>query len=99
MLAGGGAVFLGPVQAASRSLMAGMTTPENRAQMFGLYAVSGKVTAFLGPAVFSIATDLAGSQRAGMAVTIPLFVGGLLLLVGKVREEKGRRDETDAPIR
>jgi UMF1 family MFS transporter len=77
-------VFLGPVQAASRSLMAGMTTTENRAQMFGLYAVSGKVTAFLGPAVFSIATDLAGSQRAGMAVTIPFFVLGLALLVGKV---------------
>ncbi|EME69049.1 MFS transporter family transporter protein [Paramagnetospirillum caucaseum] len=78
-------VFLGPVQAASRSLMAGMTTPENRARMFGLYAVSGKITAFLGPAAFSIATDLAGSQRAGMAVTIPFFVLGLALLVGKVK--------------
>lgn len=78
-------VFLGPVQASSRSLMAGMMRPENRAQMFGLYAVSGKVTAFLGPALFSIVTDIAGSQRAGMSVILPFFILGLILLVVKVK--------------
>lgn len=80
-------VFLGPVQASSRSLMAGMTRPENRAQMFGLYAVSGKVTAFLGPALFSVVTDISGNQRAGMAVTVPFFAAGLILLLWAVKEE------------
>lgn len=80
------AVFLGPVQAASRSLMARMTFPENRAQMFGLYAVSGKITAFLGPAAFSLATDLTGSQRGGMATIVPFLLAGLLLLAAKVAD-------------
>ena len=56
-------------------------------------AVSGKVTAFLGPAVFSLATDLGGSQRIGMASTLPFFILGLVLLVGKV----GACPDADAP--
>jgi UMF1 family MFS transporter len=48
--------------------------------MFGLYALSGKATAFLGPMLVGALTAWAGSQRAGMAA-IPLFfvVGGILL--------------------
>ena len=49
--------FFGPVQAASRSLAARMAPPEHRAQMFGLFALSGRVTAFLGPAVLAWATS------------------------------------------
>jgi UMF1 family MFS transporter len=73
--------FFGPVQAASRSLAARMAPPEHRAQMFGLFALSGRVTAFLGPAVLAWATHAAGNQRAGMAtILVFLFVGLLCLL-------------------
>jgi UMF1 family MFS transporter len=73
--------FFGPVQAASRSLAARMAPPEHRAQMFGLFALSGRVTAFLGPAVLAWATHLAANQRAGMAtILVFLFVGLVLLL-------------------
>jgi UMF1 family MFS transporter len=74
-------VFVGPVQAASRSLMARLAPRELQAEMFGLYAFSGKATAFLGPLLVASVTALFDSQRAGMA-TIPGFlVIGLLILL------------------
>lgn len=73
--------FFGPVQAASRSLVARISTAENRAQMFGLFALSGRVTAFVGPATLAWATDWTQSQRAGMATIIVFLLGGLVLLL------------------
>jgi MFS transporter, UMF1 family len=53
--------------------------------MFGIYALTGKVTAFIGPFLFGTATAWFESQRAGMATILAMFVvGGLLLL--RVRE-------------
>jgi UMF1 family MFS transporter len=76
-------LFLGPAQSASRSLMARLAPDNMRAEMFGLYALSGKATAFLGPAVFGVVTGATGSQRLGMATIIVFLVigGGLLSLV------------------
>lgn len=69
-------VFVGPAQAASRSLMAAMAPPEKRAAWFGLFSLSGRVTGFAGPAALGAVTAATGSLRLGMA-TIVLF-----LLVG-----------------
>ncbi len=73
-------LFVGPAQAASRSLMAHMAPPEARSAWFGLFALSGRVTAFLGPALLSLATAAFHSQRAGMAVIILLLAAGALAL-------------------
>jgi UMF1 family MFS transporter len=78
-------VFVGPAQAASRTLMARMAPPEEVGAHFGLFALSGRVTGFLGPMVLAAVTAASGSQRVGMA-TILVFLGvGLALLLG-VRE-------------
>ena len=80
-------IFMGPAQAASRSLMARLAPPDLRTEMFGLFAFSGKATAFLGPAVLGAVTLSMESQRAGMA-TIVVFLGvGMILLLWKVRED------------
>ncbi|HEX9809257.1 MAG TPA: MFS transporter [Alphaproteobacteria bacterium] len=73
-------IFFGPAQAASRSLMARMAPPQLRTEMFGLYALSGKATAFLGPAILGWVTLAAGSQRWGMATVLVFFVVGLVIL-------------------
>ncbi|MEE8445565.1 MAG: MFS transporter [Alphaproteobacteria bacterium] len=86
-LALGLGVFMGPAQAASRSLMARLAPPDQLGAMFGLFAFSGKITAFLGPAVLATVTTAFGSQRAGMATVIAFIAAGGLILVG-VREEK-----------
>ena len=73
-------IFVGPAQSASRSLMARLAPKESRAEMFGLYAFSGKATAFLGPAILGVVTDTLESQRAGVATIIIFFVvGGIAL--------------------
>jgi UMF1 family MFS transporter len=75
-------LFVGPVQAASRSYMARAAPEEMRHQMFGLYAFSGKVTAFAGPFLVGWLTTLSGSQRIGMTtIVVFLVVGALLMLM------------------
>lgn len=72
--------FMGPVQAASRTLMAHLAPAEQRAEMFGIFALSGKVTNFAGPLILGWATLAFDSQRAGMATILVFLVAGLLLL-------------------
>ena len=70
----------GSLQAASRTMMARHTTPDRAAEAFGLYALSGKVTSFMAPALIALATTVSGSQRIGIAPLIVLFLIGLFLL-------------------
>ncbi|NKB49947.1 MAG: MFS transporter [Alphaproteobacteria bacterium] len=78
-------IFIGPVQSASRSMMARMTPPGMESEMFGLFALSGKATAFVGPWLVGLIAFSYGSQRIALATVIPfLVIGGLLLLT--VRE-------------
>ena len=73
-------IFMGPAQAASRSMMAHLAPAELRTEMFGLFAFSGKVTAFLGPAALAWITLAFDSQRAGMATVIVFLAGGFVVL-------------------
>ncbi len=75
-------IFVGPAQSASRSLMARLAPAELRTEMFGLFALSGKATAFLGPALLAVVTEATGSQRWGMATILGFFILGLILMRG-----------------
>ena len=74
-------LFVGPAQAASRSMMARLAPANLTTEMFGLYAFSGKATAFLGPAILGAVTAQFDSQRAGMATILIFFVLGMVLLM------------------
>jgi len=77
----GMATFMGPSQTASRSLMARIAPREAVNEMFGLFALSGKITSFLNPLVLAWVTVHFQSQRAGMStVVIFMALGALLLL-------------------
>ena len=71
---GQGGVTLAKVIATTRFLQGASV------QAFGLYAVSGKVTAFAAPALIAVVTAATGSQRLGFSPVIALFLIGLLLL-------------------
>lgn len=86
ILGAGLGIFFGPVQAASRSLMARIIPPGTEGEMFGLYALSGKITAFAGPWIVALVTALTGSQRWGMASVLPFLIVGGLMLLFMVRE-------------
>lgn len=83
--------FIGPVQSASRSLMARMAPPEMTGEMFGFFALSGKVTSFIGPLLVGTVTALSGSARLGMSVIIVLMLVGLaVLLTAKTPADRAR---------
>ena len=73
-------IFAGPNQSASRSLMARFVPPGMQNEFFGFFAFSGKLTAFMGPLLLGLLTQLTGSQRAGVTVVLVFFVIGLVLL-------------------
>ncbi|MGC2777186.1 MAG: MFS transporter [Bradyrhizobium sp.] len=69
-----------PLQAASRSLLIRMAPRDRVAQYFGLFALTGKVTSFIGPLLIGLITAATASQKAGMAVLVLFFAVGLVLL-------------------
>jgi MFS transporter, UMF1 family len=75
----------GPLQAASRTLLIRIAPKERIAQYFGLFALTGKVTSFVGPLLIGVITAVTASQKAGMAVLVLFFVAGLVLLA-RVRD-------------
>jgi len=82
-LAIGGVIgaLAGPVQSASRSLMARIAPRDKITEFFGLYALSGKLTSFAGPLAVGVVTAFAQSQRAGISVLVIFFVAGAALLL------------------
>jgi MFS transporter, UMF1 family len=75
----------GPLQAASRTLLIHMAPKDRVAQYFGLFALTGKVTSFVGPLLIGLITAVTASQKAGMAILVVFFVAGLALLA-RVKE-------------
>ncbi|OCC16562.1 MFS transporter family protein [Dissulfuribacter thermophilus] len=73
-------LFVGPNQSSSRSLMGRLIPPGNHAEFFGFYTLSGKMTSFIGPFLFGIATGIFHNPRAGVLSTLAFFlIGGMLL--------------------
>ncbi|MDO5641224.1 MAG: MFS transporter [Paracoccus sp. (in: a-proteobacteria)] len=70
----------GALQSASRTLTVRHTSEARATEVFGLYALSGKATAFLAPALIALVTDFSGSQRVGISPLIVMFILALLLL-------------------
>nr|VFK08964.1 MAG: MFS transporter, UMF1 family [Candidatus Kentron sp. LPFa]VFK27471.1 MAG: MFS transporter, UMF1 family [Candidatus Kentron sp. LPFa] len=81
-------IFAGPNQAASRSLLGRFAPMRRRNEFFGLFAFSGKITAFLGPLLLGVITQWTGSQRIGISSVLGFFLIGGVLLFG-VDEKEG----------
>ena len=76
----------GALQAASRTLMARHAEPGRPAEAFGLYALAGKATAFVAPALVALVTQATGSARLGALPIAAMFLVGLAFLA-QVRPE------------
>jgi MFS transporter, UMF1 family len=75
--------FVGPAQAASRSLLARATPEGMQGEIFGLYATTGRVASFISPAMWTLFIALFGATIWGvLGIVLVLAVGlGLLLFV------------------
>ena len=75
-------VFVGPVQAASRSYLAASIPPGKEGEIFGLYATTGRAVSFMAPAAFTAAVAIGGTTISGtIGIALVLLVGLVLLLV------------------
>jgi UMF1 family MFS transporter len=78
-------MMAGPLQAASRTLLVRLAPQDRLAQFFGLFALSGKLTSFMGPFLVAAVTAATASQKAGISVLVAFFfVGGILLASARV---------------
>ncbi|NOX52458.1 MAG: MFS transporter [Gammaproteobacteria bacterium] len=81
------AMFFVTGLSSSRTLMARICPPQMATQFFGLFALSGTVTAFLAPLLVATTTAYFQSQRIGFGSLALLMVIGAGLLLN-VREEQ-----------
>ena len=73
--------FIGPVQSASRVFMTKSIDINNQASAFGLFALSGKLTSFIGPLLVSTITYISNNQKIGFSSAIALLLIGLIILL------------------
>jgi UMF1 family MFS transporter len=81
------AMFITVAFASARTMLARIAPTELMTQFFGLFALSGTATAFLGPLVVGWFTLHFESQRAGYASLLILLVGGFVMTLF-VKEER-----------
>lgn len=82
-----GGAFVGPVLASGRTMVARIAPREMISEVYGLFTLTGKATAFLAPFFVALVTSATHNQRAGFAVILVFLVAGLLGLFW-VREER-----------
>ena len=83
-------ISMGPMQAASRTLI-GRLAPEGMAgEFYGLFALSGRATTFMAPFMIGVLTELFTSNRLGLMVVLVFLAVGFALL-WSVREERAQR--------
>ncbi|EYD74859.1 membrane protein [Rubellimicrobium mesophilum DSM 19309] len=70
----------GAIYSASRTLMVRHADPERAGEAFGLFALTGRATAFLAPALIAASTAITGSTQLGFVPVILLFLVALRLL-------------------
>jgi UMF1 family MFS transporter len=73
-------IFIGPTQAASRSLAVRLAPEGQVGKVFGLYALTGRAVTFIGPTIFGWVTATTHSQRAGLGAIVVLLTIGLAIL-------------------
>ncbi len=80
---------MGPMQAASRTLIGRLAPEGMTGEFFGLFALSGRATAWMAPLAIGIITELTDSNRLGVACVLIFLVLGFVLL-WRVREERAQ---------
>ena len=73
-------LFIGGLQSTSRSCMARLSKSSDQSKMFGIYGLSGKITAFLGPYFVALLTTSFNNQKAGFISIIVFFILGYLII-------------------
>ncbi|MFV0285440.1 MAG: MFS transporter, partial [Demequina sp.] len=77
-------------QSASRSLLARVSPEGREAEMFGLYATTGRAASFMAPAMWSLSITVFGATIWGTLGVIAVVAIGLALLLLMKTPQPGR---------
>jgi len=83
-------LFMGGIQALSRSLYTRIIPPDKSAEFFGFYNMLGKFAAIIGPALMGTIALVTGSARLSILSILLLFILGAFFL-NKVDIKEGKR--------
>jgi len=83
-------LFMGGIQALSRSLYTRIIPPDKSAEFFGFYNMIGKFAAIIGPALMGTIALVTGSARLSILSILLLFILGAFFL-NKVDIKEGKR--------
>ncbi len=75
--------FVGPAQAASRTMMSRLSADDRQGEAFGLYATTGRAVSFLAPAAWTLFVASFSPIWGILGLMSILVVGALLLLTVK----------------
>ncbi|MDR2702763.1 MAG: MFS transporter [Cellulomonadaceae bacterium] len=78
--------LVGPAQAASRAFLSRVTPPGHEAEVFALYATTGKAAAFLSAAMWTIFIAAFGATIWGLMGILLVIAGGLGALIFLVKD-------------
>ncbi len=70
----------GVLYSCSRTLMVRHTDPDRAGESFGLFALTGRATAFLAPMLVWLGTTITGNVQLGLLPVIALFLIGLYFM-------------------
>ncbi len=71
---------MGGIQALSRSFFGRLVPPEQSAEFFGFYNISGKFATITGPFLMGVTGQLFGHSRYGILSILVLFLAGSIVL-------------------
>jgi UMF1 family MFS transporter len=75
--------FVGPAQAASRTIMSRLSADEKQGEAFGLYATTGRAVSFLAPAAWTLFVSMLSPIWGILGLMAILAIGAALLLTVK----------------
>lgn len=82
----------------SRAMLVTLAPPGRSGEFFGLYAIAGTVTVWLGPMLVEAFTLWSGDQRTGMASVSLLFTIGLVVLLSVRMPRHAATDSLDSSV-
>jgi UMF1 family MFS transporter len=74
------AICTGSTLIASRSLMTFLIPMDSEAEFFGFYAMSGKMSAIIGPIAFGVISYFTKSQKLALLSTLFFLIGGFIIM-------------------
>jgi UMF1 family MFS transporter len=74
------AICTGSTLIASRSLMTFLIPIDSEAEFFGFYAISGKMSAIIGPIAFGLISYFTKSQRLALLSTLFFLISGFIII-------------------